>query len=365
MASNHIMDDTTYEKQRNDLKPYIRDLQDKIAVGNDITHVDGSFYKFNDDIKKDIYAYTAAFIDSDGYITMDKNHNPRVGLIATGNRGKAFMLEMKKSLGCGRLHLDQKSPQDTRPVNRLNFYSAADVNEILTKCLPHLKLKKANAEILLELLRMKKSHKKAKKKVEEKEDAVSDLDQLFPHAKVDLGEDAKSHTPKKKHAKKKIYEVEDDFEEDEDMEAQKEAEDMPEDNDDDELQAAPLILGAHTEDPSLSTRAVKHDKVDQLLSSVADEDHEEETPEEDDDEAVGVPKPKKAKKTKKTKKTQKTQKTQKTEETQKTQKTQKTKKTEKPKKTEKTKKKKKKKKMKMRKKKRKHESLAELAGLMV
>ena len=133
----------------------------KIAVGNDITHVDGSFYKFNDDIKKDIYAYTAAFIDSDGYITMDKNYNPRVGLIATGNRGKAFMLEMKKSLGCGRLHLDQKSPQDTRPVNRLNFYSAADVNEILTKCLPHLKLKKANAEILLELLRMKKSHKKA------------------------------------------------------------------------------------------------------------------------------------------------------------------------------------------------------------
>ena len=133
----------------------------KIAVGNDITHVDGSFYKFNDDIKKDIYAYTAALIDSDGYITMDKNYNPRVGLIATGNRGKAFMLEMKKSLGCGRLHLDQKSPQDTRPVNRLNFYSAADVNEILTKCLPHLKLKKGNAEILLELLRMKKSHKKA------------------------------------------------------------------------------------------------------------------------------------------------------------------------------------------------------------
>ena len=133
----------------------------KIAIGSDITHVDGSFYKFNDEIKKDIYAYTAAFIDSDGYITMDKNYNPRVGLIATGNRGKAFMLEMKKSLGCGRLHLDQKSPQDTRPVNRLNFYSAADVSEILTKCLPHLRLKKANAEILLELIRMKKSHKKA------------------------------------------------------------------------------------------------------------------------------------------------------------------------------------------------------------
>ena len=133
----------------------------KMARTQNITTVDGAFYKFSDDIKKDIYAYTAAFIDSDGYITMDKNFNPRVGLVATGDRGKAFMLEMHKSLGCGRLHLDQKSPQDTKPVNRLNFYSAADVNEILTKCRPFLKMKGTNADILLELLRMKKSHKKA------------------------------------------------------------------------------------------------------------------------------------------------------------------------------------------------------------
>ena len=133
----------------------------KIATTSNITHVNGAFYKFSDDIKKDIYAYTAAFIDSDGYITMDRNFNPRVGLVATGDRGKAFMMEMQKSLGCGRLHLDQKSPQDTRPVNRLNFYSGADVTEVLSKCLPHFKMKKANAEILLELVRMKKSHKKA------------------------------------------------------------------------------------------------------------------------------------------------------------------------------------------------------------
>ncbi len=133
----------------------------KMASSCNITNVNGAFYKFSDDIKKDIYAYTAAFIDSDGYITMDKKFNPRVGLVATGERGKAFMLEMHKSLGCGRLHLDQKSPQDTRPVNRLNFYSAADVTEILTKCRPHFKMKGSNADILLELIRMKKSHKKA------------------------------------------------------------------------------------------------------------------------------------------------------------------------------------------------------------
>ena len=133
----------------------------KMAKSMDITSVDGAFYKLNDDIKKDIYAYTAAFIDSDGYITMDKNYNPRVGLIATGERGKAFMMEMHKSLGCGRLHLDQKSPQATRSVQRLNFYSGDDVVKLLTKCRPHFKMKGANADILLELVRMKKSHKKA------------------------------------------------------------------------------------------------------------------------------------------------------------------------------------------------------------
>ena len=133
----------------------------KMAISCNVTNINGAFYKFSDDIKKDIYAYTAAFIDSDGYITMDKKFNPRVGLVATGERGKAFMLEMHKSLGCGRLHLDQKSPQDTRPVNRLNFYSHDDVVELLTKCRPHFKLKGSNADILLELLRMKKSYKKA------------------------------------------------------------------------------------------------------------------------------------------------------------------------------------------------------------
>tara|TARA_R110002051_G_scaffold245994_1_gene305605 strand:- start:116 stop:685 length:570 start_codon:yes stop_codon:yes gene_type:complete len=132
-----------------------------MAISCNVTNVNGAFYKFSDDIKKDIYAYTAAFIDSDGYITMDKKFNPRVGLVATGERGKAFMLEMHKSLGCGRLHLDQKSPQNTRPVNRLNFYSHDDVINVLSKCRPHFKMKGANADILLELLRMKKSYKKA------------------------------------------------------------------------------------------------------------------------------------------------------------------------------------------------------------
>jgi hypothetical protein len=127
----------------------------------DIVSVDGAYHKVPTMLKKNIWAYTAAFIDSDGYITLDRNMNPRVGLVATGTRGRAFMEEMHKSIGYGRMHLDQKSPQDTRLINRLNFYSQGDVVDLLTKCLPHFRLKKGNAELLLELIRMKKSYKKA------------------------------------------------------------------------------------------------------------------------------------------------------------------------------------------------------------
>ena len=59
------------------------------------------------------------------------------------------------------MHHDQKSPQDTRPVNRLNFYSQDDVYNLLVKCLPHFRMKGPNAQLLLELVRIKKGHKKA------------------------------------------------------------------------------------------------------------------------------------------------------------------------------------------------------------
>tara|TARA_R100000353_G_scaffold175999_1_gene148206 strand:+ start:2570 stop:4078 length:1509 start_codon:yes stop_codon:yes gene_type:complete len=132
----------------------------KMVKKLEVTSINGRYYKLPGEIKKNIYAYTAAFIDSDGYITVDRNMNPRVGLVATGERGKAFMLDIHKELGIGKLHLDQKSPQGTRPVNRLNFYSQNEVYELLSKCLPHFRMKKPNAELLIELIRMKKSHKK-------------------------------------------------------------------------------------------------------------------------------------------------------------------------------------------------------------
>ena len=73
----------------------------KMVKKLDVANVDGAYYKLPTMLKKNIWAYTAAFIDSDGYITMDRSHNPRVGLIATGERGRAFMEEMHKSIGFG------------------------------------------------------------------------------------------------------------------------------------------------------------------------------------------------------------------------------------------------------------------------
>ena len=155
ISSREIHDRLPDNLMRKSTAPMIANMTKKM----NITNVNGQLFKLSDDIKKDIYAYTAAFIDSDGYITMDKNNNPRVGLVATGDRGKAFMLEMQKSLG-GRLHLDEKSPQDTRLINRLNFYSQKDVRDLLTKCRPHFRLKAEQADILLELIKIKKGYKK-------------------------------------------------------------------------------------------------------------------------------------------------------------------------------------------------------------
>lgn len=134
------------------------------------TNVNGEYYIIGDEIKKDLYSYVAGFIDSDGYITMDSNFSPRVGMIATGNRGRAFFKELERELKCGRLHLDQKVGENNRSQHRLNFYSQDDITKILDKCIPHLRMKKAQGELIREAIRIKKKFKKeewAKPRVKE------------------------------------------------------------------------------------------------------------------------------------------------------------------------------------------------------
>ena len=142
----------------------------KMLMKLDATKVDNEYYLVKPLIKKDLYSYVAGFIDSDGFITMDSSLAPRVGMIATGKRGKAFFQELESELKCGRLHLDQKVGENNRSQHRLNFYSQNDISAILEKCLPHLRMKKAQGKLIQEAIRIKKNHKKtewAKPRLEE------------------------------------------------------------------------------------------------------------------------------------------------------------------------------------------------------
>lgn len=136
----------------------------------DAINVDGEYFIFSDEIKKDLFSYVAGFIDSDGYITMDAKYAPRVGMIATGDRGKAFFKEMENQLKIGRLHLDQKVGENNRSQHRLNFYSQGDITKLLEKTIPHLRMKKEQGKLLQEAIMIKQNFKKepwAKTRLEE------------------------------------------------------------------------------------------------------------------------------------------------------------------------------------------------------
>lgn len=136
----------------------------------DAINVDGEYFIFSDEIKKDLFSYVAGFIDSDGYITMDSKYAPRVGMIATGDRGKAFFKEMENQLKIGRLHLDQKVGENSRSQHRLNFYSQNDISKLLEKTLPHLRMKKTQGKLLQEAIMIKQRFAKedwAKPRLEE------------------------------------------------------------------------------------------------------------------------------------------------------------------------------------------------------
>ena len=104
-------------------------------------------------IIKDPWAYTAGFIDADGYITITKRGEPRVGLVATGERGRIHCEQLAKTLDCGVLQLDLKVYKDAqRSQHRLQFYSKHDINKILKGILPHLQMKKGQAKSVLEYI---------------------------------------------------------------------------------------------------------------------------------------------------------------------------------------------------------------------
>ena len=107
----------------------------------------------SDLILKDPWAYTAGFLDADGYITISKRGEPRAGIIATGKRGRVHCEELHKIAECGVLQLDLKVHKSSkRSQHRLQFYSGDDLRKFLSGVLPHLRLKKSQAESVLQLI---------------------------------------------------------------------------------------------------------------------------------------------------------------------------------------------------------------------
>ena len=104
-------------------------------------------------IFKDVWAYAAGFLDADGYITITKRLEPRAGFIATGDRGKIHCEQLYKALGCGVLQTDLKiSKNSKRTQHRLQFYGESDLRKLLKGVSPHLRMKKGQADAVIELL---------------------------------------------------------------------------------------------------------------------------------------------------------------------------------------------------------------------
>jgi len=111
-------------------------------------------------IFKDVWAYAAGFLDADGYITITKRLEPRAGFIATGERGKLHCEQLHKALGCGVLQTDLKIHKNSRRTqHRLQFYSENDLRKLMKGITNHLRMKKGQANAVIELLDMRGRNK--------------------------------------------------------------------------------------------------------------------------------------------------------------------------------------------------------------
>ena len=114
--------------------------------------VRGTYIRIANDglVMKDVWSYSAGFIDADGYITITERGEPRAGMIATGERGKVHCEDLFKTLECGVLSTDNKVYKETqRSQHRLQFYSKADLRKLLGGVSPHLKMKSTQAKAVL------------------------------------------------------------------------------------------------------------------------------------------------------------------------------------------------------------------------
>jgi len=112
-------------------------------------------------VLKDPWAYSAGFLDADGYITITERGEPRAGFIATGDRGRLHCENLHKTLECGILQLDNKVYKNSqRSQHRLQFYSKADIRKLLTGVLPHIRMKDVQAKAVLAFIDEKDTQRK-------------------------------------------------------------------------------------------------------------------------------------------------------------------------------------------------------------
>ncbi|MEK9896010.1 MAG: hypothetical protein VW518_06235, partial [Burkholderiaceae bacterium] len=101
-------------------------------------------------IIKDIWAYMAGSLDSDGSIFISERGDPRVTFVASGDSGKQLCEDLHKATGCGRLVTDQKVSHNTKKsVHRLIFSRKDDIRRVLKATLPHMMLKTTQARAML------------------------------------------------------------------------------------------------------------------------------------------------------------------------------------------------------------------------
>jgi len=118
-------------------------------------HKDGEYIaaKNGNIIIKDVWSYAGGFVDESGHFTISERDEPRLVIIAKGERGRLHCSQLHDNLGFGALQLN-KSVSTSEPNTHQLEFRGQDVAKLLSGTLPHIveksKVAKAMAHYFLE-----------------------------------------------------------------------------------------------------------------------------------------------------------------------------------------------------------------------
>lgn len=96
-------------------------------------------------------AYLAGFIDGEGCITATLRRGSIDCRLEVGSTNRALLERIKKETGVGCICTKKKRSKNARRLHLWNV-STRSLSSLLTQVLPHLRLKKQQAEIMLALV---------------------------------------------------------------------------------------------------------------------------------------------------------------------------------------------------------------------